>query len=71
MMTTTTPSSTHTFRAKAEKWAPGLRVARTYNTTWLPRDLMAGLVLSALLVPQGMASDFRQLPGSTQLLSAC
>jgi MFS superfamily sulfate permease-like transporter len=44
-----------TRRAKAEKWMPGLRVARTYQRIWLPRDLMAVLVLSALLVPQGMA----------------
>ena len=61
MTTTTTTDSPPTFREKAEKWAPGLRVARTYNTTWLPRDLVAGLVLSALLIPQGMA--YAQLAG--------
>jgi high affinity sulfate transporter 1 len=61
MMTTKTTDSPPTSREKAEKWAPGLRVARTYNTTWLPRDLVAGLVLSALLIPQGMA--YAQLAG--------
>jgi high affinity sulfate transporter 1 len=30
-------------------------VIRTYQRTWLPRDVVAGLVLSVLLVPQGMA----------------
>jgi len=47
---------------------PGLRVARTYQRVWLPRDLMAGLVLSALLVPQGMAyAELAGLPAITGL----
>jgi high affinity sulfate transporter 1 len=33
---------------------PGLQVLRTYQRSWLPRDLVAGLVLTALLVPAGM-----------------
>src|SRR4051794_19424351 len=41
--------------ARAEQWAPGLRVLRTYQSRWLAQDAVAGLVLSALLVPQGMA----------------
>ena len=36
-------------------WMPGLWVARHYQPTWLARDLAAGLALSALLVPAGMA----------------
>jgi high affinity sulfate transporter 1 len=36
-------------------WVPGVKVLRTYQRAWLPRDLVAGLVLSVLLVPQGMA----------------
>jgi high affinity sulfate transporter 1 len=36
-------------------WVPGLGVLRTYKRGWLPQDALAGLVLSALLVPQGMA----------------
>jgi high affinity sulfate transporter 1 len=33
---------------------PGLRTAREYERAWLPSDLVAGLVLTALLVPVGM-----------------
>jgi high affinity sulfate transporter 1 len=34
---------------------PGIHAARTYQRKWLPRDLIAGVVLVTLLVPQGMA----------------
>jgi len=34
---------------------PGLELLRTYHRQWLGKDVVAGLVLSALLVPQGMA----------------
>ena len=34
--------------------APGLHVLRHYRREWLPRDVVAGLVLSAILVPVGM-----------------
>jgi high affinity sulfate transporter 1 len=34
---------------------PGVRVARRYTRSWLRHDIAAGLVLTALLVPQGMA----------------
>ena len=54
--------------ARAEAWAPGLRVLRTYQPAWLPRDVVAGLVLSALLVPQGMAyAELAGLPAITGL----
>jgi high affinity sulfate transporter 1 len=36
------------------RWLPGLRTAREYRRDWLPSDLVAGLVLTALLVPVGM-----------------
>jgi len=36
-------------------WVPGLWVARHYQCAWLGRDIAAGLSLSALLVPAGMA----------------
>jgi high affinity sulfate transporter 1 len=35
-------------------WLPGLRTLRGYQPAWLPRDVIAGLVLTALLVPAGM-----------------
>src|SRR5512145_2481724 len=40
---------------------PGLRALGAYERGWLPKDLVAGLVLTALLVPQGMA--YAQLAG--------
>ncbi len=36
-------------------WLPGLRLLRQYRAAWLPRDLAAGLVLTAMLVPVGIA----------------
>ena len=47
---------------------PGLGVARTYRREWLHRDVVAGLVLTALLVPQGMAyAELAGLPAVTGL----
>ena len=47
---------------------PGVRVARTYRREWLHRDVVAGLVLTALLVPQGMAyAELAGLPAVTGL----
>lgn len=40
---------------------PGVRAILTYRREWLVSDLVAGLVLTALLVPQGMA--YAQLAG--------
>ncbi|MCA9860537.1 MAG: sulfate permease, partial [Thermomicrobiales bacterium] len=37
------------------RWLPGITTVRTYQREWLSRDFVAGLVLIALLVPQGMA----------------
>src|SRR4051794_29220010 len=37
------------------RWVPGFAVIRQYRKSWLRSDLVAGLVLAALLVPQGMA----------------
>ena len=36
------------------RWIPGLAALRTYQRPWLAKDLMAGLVLTAILVPVGM-----------------
>jgi high affinity sulfate transporter 1 len=53
---------------KVEKWLPGVRAARTYQRSWLPRDLIAGVVLCTLLVPQGMAyAELAGLPPITGL----
>jgi high affinity sulfate transporter 1 len=37
------------------RWLPGLIVLRQYQPSWLRHDLIAGLVLTAMLVPVGMA----------------
>jgi high affinity sulfate transporter 1 len=53
---------------RLEKWMPGLRAARSYRRGWLGRDIVAGLVLCALLVPQGMAyAELAGLPAITGL----
>ena len=36
------------------RWLPGLRLWRTYQPSWLAKDVVAGLVLTAVLVPVGM-----------------
>jgi high affinity sulfate transporter 1 len=55
-------------RGGLEAWVPGLRVFRTYERGWLPRDLIAGIVLVTLLVPQGMAyAELAGLPAITGL----
>ena len=50
---------------------PGVRVLRTYERAWLSKDVVAGLVLTALLVPQGMAyAELAGLPPITGLYTS-
>jgi len=45
------------------RWLPGLRLWRTYQGSWLSKDVVAGLVLTAVLVPVGMGySEAAGLP---------
>ena len=54
--------------ALVERWMPGVRALRTYDRSWAPRDLIAGIVLVTLLVPQGMAyAELAGLPAITGL----
>ena len=47
---------------------PGITAVRTYQRSWLRFDLVAGVVLAAILVPQGMAyADLAGLPAVTGL----
>ncbi len=47
---------------------PGVRVIATYRSGWLAQDVTAGVVLTALLVPQGMAyAELAGLPAVTGL----
>ena len=52
------------------RYVPGARLVRTYQRSWLRPDLVAGLVLATLLVPQGMAyaelAGLPPSPGSTR-----
>ena len=54
------------------QWSPpGITMLRSYRRTWLPKDLVAGLVLTALLVPQGMAyAELAGLPPITGLYTS-
>ena len=38
-----------------KRWLPGLQMLSRYEAAWLPHDLMAGLVLTTMLVPVGIA----------------
>src|SRR5687767_802961 len=38
-----------------KRWLPGLQIISRYEAAWLPRDVMAGLVLTTMLVPVGIA----------------
>ncbi len=51
-----------------QRWAPGLSTFRQYKRRWLRPDLVAGIVLAAILVPQGMAyAELAGLPPVTGL----
>src|SRR5499425_902407 len=46
------------------RWLPGLQMLARYEAAWLPRDVMAGLVLTTMLVPVGIAYAIASgLPG--------
>lgn len=54
--------------ARAGFGIAGIRLARSYQRRWLRRDLVAGIALTALLVPQGMAyAELAGLPPVTGL----
>jgi high affinity sulfate transporter 1 len=53
------------------RWLPGLRALSRYRGEWLRHDLVAGLVLTTLLVPQGMAyAELAGLPVITGLYTS-
>jgi len=53
------------------RWIPGLDLARRYRRQWLLSDVLAGLALTALLVPQGMAyAELAGLPAVTGLYTS-
>ncbi|MHB9797390.1 SulP family inorganic anion transporter [Pseudomonas sp. MT3] len=47
-----------------QRWLPGLVTLRHYQAAWLPKDLAAGLVLTTMLVPVGIAyAEASGVPG--------
>ncbi|MGQ7956629.1 SulP family inorganic anion transporter [Pseudomonas sp. SP16.1] len=47
-----------------QRWLPGLQLLRQYQPAWLPKDIAAGLVLTAMLVPVGIAyAEASGVPG--------
>ena len=56
---------------RATSKIPGLNVIAGYERRWLPKDIVAGLVLTAILVPQGMAyAELAGLPPITGLYTS-
>jgi high affinity sulfate transporter 1 len=54
--------------SKIDRWIPGVAAARSYQRAWLKFDLISGLVLAAILIPQGMAyAELAGLPAVTGL----
>jgi Sulfate permease family len=52
--------------SKLFRLVPGLRTVRSYRREWLAKDIVAGIVLTTLLVPQGMAyAELAGLPPIT------
>ena len=52
-------------------WVPGLQAISSYRREWLAKDIVAGIVLSTLLVPQGMAyAELAGLPPITGLYTS-
>jgi high affinity sulfate transporter 1 len=50
---------------------PGVQTLSSYRIGWLPHDVVAGLVLTTLLVPQGMAyAELAGLPAITGLYTS-
>ncbi|MEX3791409.1 SulP family inorganic anion transporter [Paraburkholderia sp. BR14374] len=53
------------------RWVNGLAVARDYSLSSLPHDLVAGVTLSAVLVPAGMAyAEVARLPAVNGLYAS-
>jgi high affinity sulfate transporter 1 len=56
-MTATLPDKAFARKARPAgiaRWMPGIALLRSYQRAWLAKDLAAGLVLTAVLVPVGM-----------------
>ena len=46
------------------RWLPGLKTLRQYQPSWLRHDIVAGLVMTTMLVPVGIAyAEASGVPG--------
>src|ERR1700733_2270315 len=55
----------------ASRSLPGVRALANYRLSWLRSDVVAGIVLTTLLVPQGMAyAELAGLPAITGLYTS-
>src|SRR5262245_12048878 len=55
---------THTARGGWSRWLPGLHILCRYELSWFRHDLCAGLVLTTMLVPVGIAyAEASGVPG--------
>lgn len=71
MTASTTPPPSPPRSGVLREFVPGVTLFRSYQRGWLAKDLVAGLVLSALLVPQGMAyAELAGLPPVTGLYTS-
>src|SRR4026207_1970996 len=47
-----------------QRWLPGLRILLGYQAAWAPNDVVAGLVMTTMLVPVGIAyAEASGVPG--------
>lgn len=53
--TDSVPGSSQRERRHAADWLPGIQILREYQLSWLRNDIVAGIVLSTMLVPVGIA----------------
>jgi high affinity sulfate transporter 1 len=62
------PPAAHASRGVLTRWLPGLETMRRYEASWLRHDVVAGLVMTTMLVPVGIAyAQASGLPGITGL----
>ena len=56
--------ATQTTRTAWIRWLPGLDMLRSYESSWLRNDIVAGLVMTTMLVPVGIAyAEASGVPG--------
>src|SRR5690242_20552120 len=71
LMATSPDPTAHRHEGGFRSFVPGWAVVSSYQRQWLPKDVVAGLVLSALLIRQGMAyAELAGLPPITGLYTS-